>query len=259
MSTKMSGKFIANVTKEYPKMIKIIIYREPYYMPKSGDDMRISNRRVLDEEDEFKKFVADQKSIARTKSNLNDLIVCNEFEYFCTFTFDPKKYDRHNYAKCTSAINRYFQNCRLNHSPNLKYLVVPELHKDGAIHFHALISHFNGHLRDSGKKANGQVIFNITGYRAGFSTAVKIDGNHEVVANYLKKYITKDIPQFFNKKRYFCSRNLCRPIKTVNNPKYFLQSLYSKRLNNNFPLKNILPKKETPEFTIYEIAKNQAL
>ena len=89
-------------------------------------------------------------------------------------------------------------------------------HKDGALHFHALLSNFNGRLKDSGKKQSGRTVYNMTGYRAGFTTAVPIDHNKGAVSNYIKKYITKDMPLIHGRKRYWISQNLIRPTKTVN-------------------------------------------
>ena len=103
-----------------------------------------------------------------------------------------------------------------SHSPNLKYLIVPEFHKDGALHFHALLANFNGRLKDSKKRQNGRIVYNMTGYRARFTTAVPINHNKGAVSNYIKKYITKDMPLIHGRKRYWLSQNLTRPTTTVN-------------------------------------------
>lgn len=103
-------------------------------------------------------------------------------------------------------------------SPDMKYLIIPEQHKDGAWHFHALLSGFKGTMRDSRHtSATGRPVYNITSYRSGFSTAVHID-DREAVAYYVTKYITKDFVKQFNQRRFFCSRNLKRPVKMTNSP-----------------------------------------
>lgn len=200
---------IHNVVKEYPDMIRIYIYKTPYAMPEPGKTRKVKRKKDGIDDDSI------HRSLRRTKSTIADLVICNDFQLFCTFTFDPKKYDRYNLNRCKSVMSMWLHRQRM-HSPDLRYLIVPELHKDGAIHFHALISGFRGRLKDSGKRQNGRVVYNMTGYRAGFTTAVPIDHNKLAVSNYIKKYITKDMPLLYGRKRYWISQNLIRPTKTVN-------------------------------------------
>ena len=192
-------------------MIRIYIYKTPYALPEPGSPRIKKIKRDTDVIDND----SIHRSIRRTKSTIADLVICNNFEYFCTFTFNPKKINRYDMSKCKYVMSMWLHRQRL-HSPDMKYLIVPELHKDGAIHFHALISNFNGRLKDSGKKQNGRTVYNMTGYRAGFTTAVPIDHNKLAVSNYIKKYITKDMPLIYGRKRYWISQNLIRPTKTVN-------------------------------------------
>ena len=150
-------KFIHNIVKEYPNMIKIEIYHEPLKI----FPHRAGKRRDL-KDDEL--YEPDERSIRRSQQLVNDYIICNRFEYFCTFTFDPKKFpDCFDASKTRRRITRWFSSQRCYHSDNLQYLCIPERHKSGQIHFHALISHFNGTLRDSGHKRNGKGIGNLEG------------------------------------------------------------------------------------------------
>lgn len=202
-----ADKLIFNTVKVYPKMIQIIIYTNPLNIPE--------HRRMGKRKDNIDRE-AHPRSIARTKSVIKDLIICNDFDFFCTFTFNSKKYDRYNLTLCKVVMENWLRNSRFRHSPELSYLVVPELHKDGAIHFHALLKNYNGNLKDTKRTTNyGFKIYNITGWRAGFSTAVPIK-DKEKVSNYVSKYITKDMITFPNKKRYFCSKRLIRPERYQN-------------------------------------------
>lgn len=194
---------IHNTRKVYSDMITIKIYKEPlmvspheYRRPQPRDD-----------------FEPDPSSIRRTRTLLNDYVICNQFELFCTFTLDPKKFKkRDNFSACYNRMQTWLHSQRTSHSPDLKYLVVPERHKKGGYHFHALISHYNGILADSGHKSNCRPVFNIPGWRFGFSTAVKINQEEiGIVGRYVGKYITKDMSKEFGRKRYLASRNLKKP------------------------------------------------
>lgn len=214
----MDVRFISNITKEYPnKMYKIMIYKEmrPVVIPE------YSPKRKPKDDDNFEPKIS---SINRTKTTIRDIVLCNDFELFCTFTFDPKKIgDRYSYDVCQLKMLRWIHNQKTK-NPNFKYLFIPEHHKDGAWHFHALVANCSARLKDSHhKSSSGRPVYNITGYRAGFSTAVPID-NKEAVAHYVTKYITKDFIKEFNRRRFFCSRNLERPVKVVNSP-VFRESL----------------------------------
>lgn len=215
----MRVQVISNITKVYPNMIKVIIYKEPILNIISGGERK---RREVSPDDNI---LPSYRSLRRSRVSIKDIIYSNKFEYFCTFTFDPKKHDRYNISYCKLVMLKWFRNQRDHHSPNLKYICIPELHKDGAVHFHALIANFNGKLKNSGHKTQqGNIIYNLTGYRAGLSTASPLDGNIDGVANYVAKYVTKGLVSSFNHKRYFCSRNLSRPVK-IRNSSLFRKTL----------------------------------
>lgn len=197
------AELVFNTVKEYPDMIKIIIYREPLRVGVSGKKKRKKNPECA------------QSSIIRTKTMLSDLCICNNFDLFCTFTFDPKRFNSKSIAFCKSYMNHWTHNAKARHSKFLQYLIVPEKHKSGAIHFHALIKNYEGRLKDSGHKQGGRTIYNIPHWHFGFSTAVKID-NQEAVSRYIRKYISKDMILLPGAKRYFCSQGLVRPTKRQN-------------------------------------------
>lgn len=205
---------VNNITKEYNDMIKVIIYKEPAYFIKkeSGYMKRIQH-------DPSEDYAPSISSVRRTKELVQDIVLCNDFEWFATFTFNPKKVNRYNFYACSSAMRRWFSHQRersLERGIVLKYLVIPEQHKDGAWHFHALISGYTGQLHKTGNYTqNGRSVYNITSFRSGFTTAVPIDSK-EGVSSYITKYITKAFVKTFNKRRFYCSKNLQRPVKTLN-------------------------------------------
>lgn len=154
---------------------------------------------------------------------ITDYTLANEFDLFTTFTFDPQKVDSLNFEFAKEKMSNWLKVAKRN-SPDLKYLIVAELHKvSGRIHFHALMKNYSGDLHLAYSKngqpmiKNNRKIYNIGAYKWGYSTAVKID-NIEKVSSYIQKYITKDMLKITNKKRFWASRNLIKPKKTYNVP-----------------------------------------
>lgn len=153
-----------------------------------------------------------QASISRTKRMIKDYARNNDFDYFVTLTFDTKKIDSTNQYIVLSATQRY---TRMLRQQGVKYLIVPELHADGhKIHLHALIKGAIP-LRDSGKLDKyKRTIFNVPSWQFGYSTAIKISNENDStlkIANYIVKYITKDLVCNFDKKRYWASKALTKP------------------------------------------------
>lgn len=205
----MQVRYIKNITKEYPDMIRVVVYREKKPFIIKEHSSKDYSKLLKDD------YIPDESSLRRTKTLIRDYVLANDFELFVTFTFDPDKVDSFNFKLCQSRIVKWLHNQK-SRSPDLAYLIVPEQHKSGRWHFHALISHFKGVLSDSNHKSDsGRRIYNIKSYRLGFSTAVKID-DKDAVSNYVTKYITKDFLMVFNQRRFACSRNLKRPKKTTN-------------------------------------------
>lgn len=130
-----------------------------------------------------------ERAKRRARVAVRDLGRCNEFAYFVTLTLDRRKVDRYDPAAVVGKLNRWLDNCVRRHG--LAYVLVPELHRDGAIHFHGF---FNGALRavDSGHKdKQGHTVFNLPGWTLGFSTAIALYGSREAAVAYCCKYVVK--------------------------------------------------------------------
>ena len=237
----MNQILISDIVKEYPHMFKVVIYHESYRLS-SGSGVTKKQKREHKAEENI------QRSVRRSRTTIQDIILCNDFELWCTFTFDKRKVDRTDISRCRSVMSTWLFNQR-THSPNLKYLIVPELHKDGALHFHALLSNFHGPLKDSKHKTKkGQTIYNATGYRSGFTEFIKLDSNKEAISKYItKQYMTKNMPLFPGKKRFWTSQNLTRP-------ETFINGL------SKFNLKNIV-KNQKPDYIneSYEVQYHKKL
>lgn len=204
-------KTVTSYAKLYPNMTKLFVFHKPSMVRISGFEEKHKVYKSRSTYESEPRVILD--SIRRTKTRLTDLVISNKFDLFCTFTFAT---DRQDINKCKRRMQKWLEN-QHERVGKFDYLIVPEFHKDGkSIHFHALFKDYAGKLSDSGHKTRaGQVIYNMSGYRHGFSTAVRID-NIDKVGSYIKKYITKDMPQFNNKKRYWVSHNLTRPDKIAN-------------------------------------------
>lgn len=217
----MRVRTVKNITKEYPDMIRVVLYREPKLFISSDTE----KRKKIEVDKHYEPSVS---SLRRTKTLVQDIVLCNNFDLFCTFTFDPKKVAyrddfRHCWLKMSSWLHHQKDNSTLI-GKDFQYLIIPEQHKNGGWHFHALISGYSGSLRDSGHQTRyGRPIYNITSFRSGFTTAVVVD-DKVGVSNYVTKYITKDFIKMFDQRRFYCSRGLKRPIKKINS------DLFSKTL-----------------------------
>lgn len=147
-------------------------------------------------------------SLKRAKDKIQDIVLCNKFDYFVTLTFNPQKVDSFNVEEVKRAIKNWLNNGvkRRNYS----YIAIPEYHKSGRIHLHALMSG-DLSLVDSGHKHNFKTIYNISDWQEkfGFSTAIKIDGNITALSYYITKYISKGNDKIFGH-FYWSSRNLQR-------------------------------------------------
>ena len=157
-------------------------------------------------------------------------MLANNFQIFATFTFSPKKVDRFDIDACKSKLKRWLDRQREKNA-NLKYIVVPERHKNGANHFHALFENIDSFTLHKTKiRQENRDVFTMRDWRFGYSNVKFIDSNRLKVAAYITKYITKDMITIENKRRYWSSHNLDLPEKFYNDVDRFeirpdLQSL----------------------------------
>lgn len=163
--------------------------------------------------DELKRKRDDsvRSSVGRTKRNIVYLSRSNNWDWFVTFTLSPDKVDRYDYLDCSKKVRKFLNNLRRS-VPDMVYLLVPELHQDGAWHFHGLMKNIESlEMHDSGLKDNaGREIYNMVAYKLGWSTCSRV-GDSDKTANYVMKYITKDLCECTpGRQRYWCSNNINR-------------------------------------------------
>lgn len=160
--------------------------------------------RDEDEERIFEKTSdADKmrRASRRAKMQAFDKILCNlDLDTFATFTFaDDAVMDRTSYDECYEKIKNWLSN-RVQRR-GLRYVVVPERHKKGGIHFHALMNSSALKLERARSAKSGRALhhqgnplYNVTDWPWGFTSAEKIkaaDEDRVKVAKYLFKYMGK--------------------------------------------------------------------
>lgn len=174
------------------------------------------------------------RSVRRARSRLRDYARSNRFAYFVTLTLDARRVtDRYDVNACVKDMKHWLDNrCRRN---GLQYILVPEHHKDGAIHFHGFINDAlevvdSGTLSKGGKPrkprtakqraallADGwHVVYNVPSWAYGFSTAIPLYGEYEAAVSYCCKYVGKQmdadgIPQKIGGRWYYSGGKLLLP------------------------------------------------
>ena len=165
------------------------------------------------------------ESILRSKSKIFELAYCNPWDWFFTGTISPNKQNRTDLELFHKQLTQWLRNYNRIHNLNIKFLFVPEKHKDGkSWHIHGFIYGLpREHLKqfkigDSmGKKlaekvSNGDIVYNWLAYfnRFGFCDLEPIR-NQEAVSKYVTKYINKELANSvteINAHTYYHSRGL---------------------------------------------------
>lgn len=145
-----------------------------------------------------------ERASRRAKINAFDMILCNpDLNTFVTFTYSPDKItDKASYDECYKKLAVWLSN-RVQRN-GLKYVLVPERHKSGDIHFHAIMNSSALKLKraygPSGRAINhkGRKVYNVSDWNYGFTTAEIIggtEGDRDAVAKYVFKYMGKQLGQ----------------------------------------------------------------
>ena len=179
-----------------------------------------------------------ERSKRRAKKQIKDLILCGNFDTFITLTLDGEKIDRNDYNAVIKKVNSYLNN-RVKRD-GLRYLGVAEMHKNGGIHFHFLVNGSALKLVDSGtvsvqgKKrpikvatadrqgiplTERHIVYNVSDWTLGFSTAIACYGDVLSVANYVCKYITKAETKIGGR-WYYSGGKLIKPVVQYCNEDY---------------------------------------
>lgn len=170
--------------------------------PEFSDKVKASSERR-----ENQRF---QQSVSRAKARIFELAMCNEFTYFCTFTQDEKKRDRFDLTEFCKDFGQLVRNINRSREAGqkIKYLLIPERHKNGAWHMHGLLKGLtsddlrpfklseNIPKRIKDKLREGVQVYDWQRYRSafGYFTCTEIE-NPTACSKYITKYVTKDMTE----------------------------------------------------------------
>ena len=112
---------------------KAIVYSErvkPFRtFGKENDDLESVQFSERSEE-QIKRCAVSSKS--RTINQIYEIARANIWDYFLTLTFDRRKFDSSDYDLLCDKVSNWLHNLKKRYAPDLKYLIVPELHSDMA-------------------------------------------------------------------------------------------------------------------------------
>lgn len=196
-----------------------------YTIKRCGEDFfRVTKRlfespsqRLVSRSDFHEYDTKLDNALCRARAAVREYALCNDWEYFFTFTLDSR-WSRYCLSDVIGQLLQWLQNLSKRKYSRLRYLLVPEQHKDGAWHFHGLISGIPAaplplwapaHLRDDG-------YLDWADYRLKFGWATLSAVQSSVaVSFYVTKYLTKsgsDLAVFKGIHTYYHSRGLSRAL-----------------------------------------------
>lgn len=155
---------------------------------------------------------SEVESRNRTVQSIYGIARSNKWDLFLTITFNPQLVDSTNYEEVVKKTSNWINNLKKRVAPNMKYLLVPELHADGKKwHFHGLLANCDElTLVETDIVRNGKTVYNLDNWKYGFTEVTKVEDTRRV-SSYISKYITKEVCDVtFGKKRYWASKNCVR-------------------------------------------------
>ncbi len=168
-----------------------------------------------------------ERATRRAKINAFDIILSNpDLDTFATFTFAPDEtLDKSAYDQVYSKLSPWLSN-RVQRN-NLKYVIVPEYHKSGDIHFHGILNSAalkldRAYSEKTGRplSSRGNPLYNIKDWKHGFTTAAVIGNAQEdrdKVAKYIFKYMGKQLGARIGGRYALIGGDLRRPVYVYSN------------------------------------------
>lgn len=154
-------------------------------------------------------------NLSRAKTTVKEYALCNSWDWWCTFTLDPEKFDRHNLDEYIKKFSKFLNNynSKATEEYKVRYLLVPEQHKDGAWHMHGFIKGINP--KDLYTNRYGYLTWKQYEKNFGFISMDKIN-DMDKCSSYILKYMTKDADKNvseINRHLYYCSKGLNKALE----------------------------------------------
>ena len=180
-----------------PLFSKCSVYTDKFYLYQYNDNnIRIVHQKYCRKKgfEEIKKqeYIpqinsdeVDRVSLSRTRRNIRELALSNNFEYFATLTVNSEYADRFHLTECQNLLRKKLKKLKRKND-DFAYIFITEKHKNGAFHFHGLVKG----VKDFYINNNGYLSHSVFD-EIGFNSFSKIK-NYSKTCNYILKYITKD-------------------------------------------------------------------
>lgn len=188
-------------TAQGKQLKNIEVYHHAVYKDYAGQKRKLvmlkglPGRRFVKSKTTKKETINTEKldnNITRAKEKILEYGLCNDWELFVTLTINPDKHDRTDLKTYYSKFSRFLRYQREKYGLDVKYLFIPELHKDKKNwHMHGFISGLPlTHL----KKQQTNNYFTWPEYQQKFGF-ISIDPlrDREKASRYITKYITKEM------------------------------------------------------------------
>lgn len=266
-------------TIEFPDSLQVRVYAKPIRASSHAQPKRLDNKTkdsspspsLENGQARGQTGHSAQCSVNRTINSIYALSRSNRWEWFVTLTINPKRLDSTDYILILDKLGIWLNNIRKRYAPDLRYLFVPELHKDGKkYHFHGLIADVGNlpfefsdkvsvgkYIFDYARKPFGTKIYNLPLWKWGYSTATAVK-NPSRAGSYICKYITKELTcSLKNLRRFIYSQNLHTPVERVYNCDYdILSGLVKKHIGSVDYVKTVKVPEAGQEITYMEFNKN---
>lgn len=215
---------------QYGNVVKLIYFKKPtrakgFECEKDKIPAVIPQAESIEQLNEWFEKANNEKAeklkanVRRAKNRVYELAMCNEWEYFATFTINGDKWPRNKLHEFYQKFSKWLNNFNSRNNCSIKYVIIPELHKDEKNwHFHGLIKGIPSNELTKFvagvhpiKLVNSDYL-NWQSYekKFGFCSFGKVK-DAEKVAVYVTKYITKQLTDSkieMGKHLYYASQGL---------------------------------------------------
>jgi hypothetical protein len=162
-------------------------FRQPGW--EAADDWEPKTRKSRRLDQDEAKAEDRERSMRRARAKVRKIALANPFKWFVTLTLSPEQIDRYDDGEVIKRLSQWCSNQVKRRG--LAYVLVPERHKDGAIHFHGFFNNALDAVASGHYDEAGHMIYNLPQWTLGFTAAIEIYGDYPAAVAYVCKYIGK--------------------------------------------------------------------